>query len=311
MRRFLVRRFFFAVIALLVATMFTFSMSRAAGDPRLLYAGAEGYGMTPEHWDLIGKELGLDKPLPVQYLVWLGNILRGNFGQSLAAKQPVTTVIGEKIPATAILGIASWIVATIVGVPLGVLSAVKRGTAYDHSARVFALLGQALPGFWVGIMSILLFAVILDWLPSGTRGEGFSIRHMILPTLVLAWGSAAAYLRLTRSAMLEVLDSEYLKLARAKGVASGLVVWKHAFRNALISPLTYSALLVAGFITGVVVVETVYAWPGLGSAAVRAVWDNDFPVMSMIVILFTMIFVGMNFLADIAYVLIDPRIRYS
>ncbi len=291
--------------------MFTFAMSRAAGDPRLLYAGAEGYGMTPEHWELIGKELGLDKPLPVQYLVWLGNIMTGDFGESLAAKQPVSTVVGEKIPATAQLGLAAWLVATLIGVPLGVLSAVRRGTYMDHVSRGFALFGQALPGFWVGIMSVLLFAVILGWLPSGTRGDGFSIRHMILPTLVLSWGSAAAYLRLTRSSMLEILDSEYLKLARAKGVATQWVIWKHGFRNALISPLTYSALLVAGFITGVVVVETVFAWPGLGSAAVRAVWDNDFPVMSMIVILFTLIFVGMNFLADVAYVLIDPRIRYS
>lgn len=296
---------------MIVASAITFGLSRSAGDPRLLYAGAEGYGMTPEHWEAIGKELGLDKPYVVQYFVWMENILTGDFGESLAAKQPVTTVIGEKIPATLQLGLAAWIVATVVGVPLGVLSAWKRGSIWDYLGRSFALFGQALPAFWVGIMAVLIFAVLLGWLPSGTRGDGFSIRHMVLPTVVLAWSAAAAYLRLTRSAMLEIKDSEYLKLARAKGVSSWALIWKHAFRNAMISPLTYSAQLMGGLITGVVVIETVFAWPGLGAAAVRAVWDNDFPVMSMVVLLFTLIYVGVNFLADLSYALIDPRIRYN
>ena len=291
--------------------MITFGLSRAAGDPRLLYAGAEGYGMTPEHWELIGKERGRDKPLPVQYLVWMGDILRGDFGDSLSGKKPVTQVVGEKIPATLQLGLAGWTLATVVGVPLGILSAWKRGSMWDYLGRSFALLGQALPQFWVGIMAVLLFAVILGWFPSGTRGEDWSIRHLVLPCVVLAWGSAAAYLRLTRSAMLEIMDSEYLKLARAKGVSTTSLIWKHAFKNALITPLTFSALLMAGLISGVVVIENVFAWPGLGAAAVRAIGNNDFPVMSMVVILFTLIFVGLNFLADLLYVIIDPRILYS
>jgi len=164
---------------------------------------------------------------------------------------------------------------------------------------------------WVGIMGILIFAVKLDWLPVGTRPEEFSFKHFIMPSITLGWFSAAGYLRLTRSAMLDVMDTEYIKLARAKGVNATAVLWKHAFRNAIIAPLTFSSLVLAGFITGAIVTETVFSWPGLGRLAFSSVDDNDFPVMVGLMLLFTFMFLVVNLLTDILYAYVDPRIRYG
>ena len=187
----------------------------------------------------------------------------------------------------------------------------KRGSPWDLGGRVFALFGQALPIFWIGLLGILVFAVYLRWLPAGTMGNGFAIRNMIMPTLALAWLPMAGYLRLTRSAMLEILDSEYIKFARAKGVPEWKVIWKHGFRNALLAPLTFSALQLVAFIHGAVVIETVFSWPGLGRLAVEAVWNSDFPTIVGVTLIFTVIYVGMNLLTDLAYGYVDPRIRYD
>ncbi len=188
----------------------------------------------------------------------------------------------------------------------------KRGSIWDYFGRGFALFGQALPVFWVGIMLILIFSVQLRWLPTGTLGEsGNSVKHFILPTITLGWIAAASYLRLVRSAMLEILDSEFIKLARAKGVSNFKVIWKHAFRNALIAPLTFSSLLLTAFITGAVVTESIFSIPGLGRLAVGAIFDNDFPVMVGVVLVFTFMYVTLNFLTDLLYAMIDPRIRYA
>ncbi len=279
-----------------------------AGDPRDLFAGTEGYAFTPEAWDLMGKELGLDKSLVLQYISWLGRIVRGDWGDTLIGRVDVFSVIKEKIPATAKLAAVSWVFATIIGIPLGVVSAVRRSTVWDYSSRVIALFGQATPSFWVGIMAILIFAVYLGWLPSGRSGDW---KHFVLPTVTLATEPLAGYLRLTRSAMLEILDSEYVKLARAKGVSSQGVIWKHALRNAIIPPLTVSGLLLAGLLTGSVIVESVFAWPGVGRLAVQAVLDNDFQILTGIVLLFTTVYVVLSFLIDLTYVLVDPRIRYT
>ncbi len=299
------------------ATAIVFSMSRMAGDPLDLYA-TSGYGLTVEQEAALRKELRLDKPLVVQYAVWFGKVLKGDLGKTLLAKQNVTEVIGDKIGNSAQLGLAAWIFAVGIGVPLGVLSAVKRSTFWDYFARIFALLGTATPGFWIGLMLIYLFAVTLDWLPSGTKYgyETFplswnNIKHFILPAVVLGWGPAAGFLRITRSAMLEVLDSEFVKFARSKGVSSRSIIWRHALRNAIIPPLTLIALTMAGFLTGAVVVEQVFSWPGIGAMAVTATFNNDFPLMTGIVMIFVALFAVTNFLADIAYAYVDPRIKYS
>jgi len=313
MGRYFLRRFIATIVALLGATMIVFTLSRVVGDPRYLYA-LEGYGMSPEAWDEMGERMGLNKPLIVQYFVWFGGVLKGDLGQSLHGRTPVAQLIADRMFNTFQLGLAAWILATAVGIPLGVLSAVRRGGLLDLLGRGFAVLGQAAPPFWVGIMAIFFFAVRLGWLPTGTMGEGASINNIgafLMPATVLAWQAASGYLRLTRSAMLEILDSEFIKLARAKGLTGQRVIWKHAFRNALIPPLTMSALVFAGFIHGTVVVETVFTWPGMGKLAVDAVMTNDFPTMTGVVLLFAVIYLGMNLLADMAYAVIDPRIRYA
>ena len=298
--------------------MMVFGLSRAAGDPLLLYAKPGGYGMTPQRVEDLSNKLGLNKPLVVQYLVWLGRVIRGDLGETIVAETPVSRLIGERIGATLQLGVASFAVAIALGLPLGVLSAVKRGSGWDYAARTVALGGQAAPTFWVALMAILLFAVTLGWLPVATAGpDGAPIwswtklKYLVLPALTLGWQPAAAILRLTRSSMLEVLDAEYIKLARAKGVGSRVIIWKHAFRNAMLQPLTVAALTLAGFITGAVVIERIFAWPGIGQLTVNAVWENDFPTLTATVLLLTAIYVVVNFLADIDYVFLNPIIRYD
>lgn len=309
---FLGRRLVFAIFALIGATLITFVLSRMAGDPRYLYAQEGGYGITPERWESLGVEMGLDKPVVWQYTVWLGNILKGNWQDSLLDRKDVLGKIMNRLPPTLKIGLLSYIFAGVIGIPLGVLSAVSRGSVWDYFGRGFALFGQALPVFWLGIMLILIFSVQLRWLPTGTLGEsGNNPKFFILPVITLGWIAAASYLRLVRSSMLEVLDSEFIKLARAKGVSSTKVIWKHGFRNALIAPLTFSSLLLTAFITGAVVTETIFSIPGLGRLAFEAINNNDFPIMVGVVLVFTFMYVSMNFLTDIIYAYIDPRIRYA
>lgn len=318
MVRFVGRRLVFMVFSLVAATMLVFSLSRATGDPLLLYAKPGGYGMSPDQIEALSKKLGLDKPLVAQYFVWLGRVVRGDFGNTILDDQPVLQVVREKIFNTFRLGAGAWIWAVTLGVPLGVVSAVKRGSPWDYFARVYALLGMAVPSFWIGLMAILAFSVKLDLFPSGsmdpTRAPFWtwtSLKYYILPCLIAGWYPAAGLMRITRSAMLEVLDSEYIKFARAKGVAGRLIIWKHAFRNAMIPPLTLMAINIAHFLSGAIVVEQVFAWPGMGRLTVQAIFNNDFPLLTGCVLLFSTIFVTANFLADVAYAYVDPRIRYT
>jgi peptide/nickel transport system permease protein len=316
MSRYLARRFIFGIMSLIAATLIVFVLSRAQGDPLLLYAKPGGYGVSEEQTIALTKKLALDKPLVVQYFVWLGRVVRLDFGQTLLAEREVTTVIREKLGATLQLGLAAWVFATVVGVPLGVLSAVKRGSGFDYLGRGFALIGQAAPIFLIGQIAILIFAVNLGWLPAGSRpiNQPFfptQLKALVLPTIALGWLPAAAYLRLTRSSMLEVLDSEYVKLARSKGVSGGSIIWKHAFRNALIPPVTVSALILIGFLEGTVIIETVFAWPGLGRTVVDSIFNNDFPLLTGAILMFAVLYVVGSFVADMLYAVIDPRIRYS
>ena len=312
MRQFLIRRFLFAILAIVGATLITFSLSRAAGDPRYLYAQEGGYGITEETWEELGRQFHLDKPIVVQYLFWLADVVRGNWQDSLLDRKSVFGKIVDRFPATLKVGFVSFLFASLIGIPLGVLSAVKRGGTLDYLARGFALFGQGMPVFWLAIMLILLFSVRIRLFPTGTLGEGFfDARYYVLPVIALGWQAAATYLRLVRSSMLEVMDSEFVKLARAKGVSSNAVIWKHGFRNALIAPLTFATLLLIGFINGAIVVETIFAVPGLGRLAFESINNNDFPIIVAVVLVVTTMFVVGNFLTDLLYAYIDPRIRYA
>ncbi len=305
MARFLLRRSGAALFAILIATVLVFGMSRLAGDPRNLFLTVE---TTPEMWEAWGEKFGLNRPLVVQYFIWLGKAAVGDMGTSLNEARPVWDMVKDRLRPTAELALTGWFLAIAIGIPLGVLSAVKRASAWDYVGRTFALVGQALPPFWLGLVLIMVFAVGLGWLPAGTR-EG--PRHLIMPALTLALINASSNLRITRSAMLEVLDSEYVKFARAKGVSTRKVIWKHTFRNAVIAPITNAGLLLAGFLAGTVVTEMVFAWPGLGRLAIDAVRTNDFPVITGVTLVFTVLYVVANLFVDLAYAFVDPRIRYT
>jgi peptide/nickel transport system permease protein len=293
------------VIVMIGISIIVFTLSRMSGDPRLLYM-TPGTRFSQEVWDARGRDLGLDKPKVMQYLIWAGNAVRGDFGDSVWHKRNSLDVIVERAPATLMLSGISVVVAVLSGVGLGIASAVTRGSIADLVTRAFALVGQAAPPFFLALVLIYVFAVGFDILPTSRRGDW---THFVLPVTTLSWLASASIARITRSSLLEVLDTEYVKLARAKGVGRTKVIFKHALKNALIAPLTVSAILFASFMTGTVVVETVFAWPGLGRLAVQATLQNDFPLVTGLAVIFAAIFVLSNLIADLLYAYIDPRIR--
>jgi peptide/nickel transport system permease protein len=307
MQRFLLRRLITTLVTLLAVSIIVFAMARVSGDPRDLLVDDSQVGDI-ELFEALGRQLGLDKPYYQQYGIFLKNLLKGDFGQSVKEQRPVVDAIKERIANTLSLGLAAFAFSVLIGVPLGILSSVKRGSILDQLSKVVALIGQAAPSFWLGIMFIFFFAVKLGWTPPSGKQEWNSI---ILPAVTLGWFFVAANLRLVRSAMLDVLDSEYIKLARAKGVSRNSIIWKHALKNALIPPLTFAGVSLGNLVTGSLVTETVFAWPGLGQAAIQAVWNNDYPMLQGIVIIFTLMYVAAALLVDVLYSYIDPRIRYS
>ena len=295
------------MVTILAVTGIVFIMGRAAGDPRNLMIGTLQAGGN-DQWEELGRKLGLDKPYYHQYGIFLKDLLRGDLGRSIRENRPTTEVIGERLRATFELGLAAFLFAAVVGIPLGILGAVNRGGILDQIGRVLALIGQSAPTFWLGLMLMFFFAVKLNWLPPSGRNEWTAI---ILPAGTLGWFFIAINMRLIRSAMLDVLDSEYIKLARAKGVSGRAVIWKHALRNALIPALTFAGINLGNVVAGSLTVELVFAWPGLGRLAIFAMLNNDYPVLQGVVIVYTLMFVGAALLVDILYAYIDPRIRYA
>jgi len=311
MQRYILVRVSQSFLVLLAVSIIIFGLARLSGNPLDLLVPEDA---EPEDIVEMERKWGLDRPLHVQYFTFLSNALRGDFGKSLRyTDRDAMQMVMQRFPATLLLAGLALVISTSIAVPVGVLSALKKDTPADFTAKIFALLGQSAPSFWVGIMLMWIFAVELGWLPtSGTGEPGFDrVVHLLLPALSIGWYQVAALMRLVRSSMLEVLDSEFIKLARIKGVTETRVVWKHALRNAAIAPITLFGLLVAQLVTGTVVTETVFAYPGVGLLAVDAIRYRDFQVMQTIVVVFAVIFVGVNLMVDIVYAYVDPRIRYS
>ena len=319
MARFLVRRALSIVISIIGATVVIFILTRLGPDPIVLFLGDAQVEVTEEFIQMMRAELGLDRSLPEQYAIWVFKLVQFDMGQSLGTLRPVSEIIADHIWVTLRLALGAWIFAVSVGLSMGVLAAVKRATIFDYLGRIFALFGQATPQFWSGVMAILIFAVWLGWFPPGRIGppDAFplswtNIRHYVLPCIILGWPASAGIMRLTRSSMLEILDSEYIKLARAKGVGPLTIILKHGLRNAVIPPLTSAFVLLADYLNGALVIEIIFSLPGIGTVALnQAVYDNDWPLLAGTVFCFIGIYVTFAFLADILYALIDPRIRYE
>jgi len=303
MTAYIVRRLVQSVGVILGVSLVVFIFARISGDPAALllsvYASAEDVAR-------FRTLLGLDKPLPVQFWTFLTNAVRGDFGTSFQYHLPALGLVLERMPATIQLTVASMLLATILGVPAGIISAVRRHSLLDQVSMTVAMLGQAMPTFWLGIVLVLLFAVNLHVLPSAGGG---SIRHLILPSVTLGAFSAASIARLTRSAMVEVLMRDYVRTARAKGLAEQTVLVRHALRNAAIPIITVIGLQTGALLGGAVVTETIFAWPGVGSLAIRAVTTRDYPLVQACVFVVAVGFVLINTILDIAYQWLDPRIR--
>lgn len=304
MAAYILRRALEMLLALALMSVVVFALGRLTGDPVALLLSE--YASEQDRIDLT-RQLGLDDPLPQQYLMFAGNALQGDMGRSVSgAREPAMDLVLQRLPASLQLALAALAVSLVLGIPLGVLAAVRRGTAFDLGARTFALLGQSVPVFWLGIVMMVIFSVQLGWLP--TSGYG-GPAHMVLPALSMGLFTVAAVTRLVRVSMIDALSSEYVKLARIKGLSERRVVWKHALRNSLLPVLTYMGTFFATMITGAVVIETVFSWPGVGRLAFDAILNRDFPVMQAVVLTMTALFMLANFSVDVAYAWLDPRIK--
>ena len=306
MQRYILRRLAQGILAIFVISTVTFALARVSGDPLNVLLPEEA---SEEQIALTKIEWGLDKPLHMQYILFLGKLVQGDLGEALAwPNTSASELIIERLPNTIQLSAAALLVSGLIAFPVGVLVAIKKDTFIDFSGKMFAILGQSAPSFAVGLILMWIFAVQLDFFP--TSGNG-GIEYMVLPAIALGYYNVAALMRLTRSSMLEVLDTEYVKLARIKGVPEWKIIWKHCFRNALIVPITYFGLIGAVLITGSVVIETVFAWPGLGALVIDAILFRDYVVVQAVVLLFATAFVCINIVVDVLYAYIDPRIRYE
>jgi peptide/nickel transport system permease protein len=306
MQRYIARRALQSLLAIWVMSLVVFSLARISGNPLDVMLPLEA---GPEEYERVSKHWGLDQPLYTQYVIFLGKALRGDFGNSWKWQgHTAMGLVWQRLPATLQLAGFALLISVVIALPIGVMAAVMKGTPWDSLAKVIALLGQSLPGFWLGIVLMWIFAVHLGWFPTSGRG---GIQYMILPAITLGWFQVAALMRLVRSSMLEVLDSEFVKLTRIKGLAEWKVIWKHCLRNAAIAPLTFFAIIAGVLMTGSVVTESVFSWPGTGLLVVDAVRARDFQVVQAVVIVFAGIFILTNLLVDILYAYLDPRIRYQ
>jgi len=302
MGAYILRRMLQSLIVILGVIIITFFISRVLGDPVALLLPPEA---TPEQRAYLTKDLGLDRPLFIQLAIYVGKVIRGDFGLSFRHQEPAMKILLDRVPASLYLSLVATLLSICIAIPLGIISAIKRGTIFDRIGMTLALLGQSIPAFWAGIMMILLFSVKLGWLPpSGYGGPN----HVVLPAVTLALFFAAATARLTRSSILDVLDMDYVRYARLKGVPEFVVIMRHVLRNAFITILNIVALQLGLLLGGAVITEYIFSWPGIGRLSLDAIYNRDYPVIQATVVVAASFFVIINLLVDMIYSATDPRV---
>ncbi|HET9028130.1 MAG TPA: ABC transporter permease [Trueperaceae bacterium] len=305
MGRYVVSRSLQAVFVILAVLVVTFIIVRAVGDPSRLLVSPEG---SRENLAQIRHVLGLDAPLQVQFVRFVGDVVRGDFGKSFTFGRPALQLVLERVPATLLLALTALALAVPTGILLGMVSAVKRNTIYDNLATTLAVLGRAVPNFWLSIMLIVVFGAYLKWLPPSGYGTPL---HIIMPSVALSAGLAAIVARLTRSSLLEVMSQDFVRTARAKGLSESRVLTRHVLRNALIPIATVVGLQAGHLLGGAIITETIFAWPGVGRLLTQSIYNYDYPVVQTSVFIISVTFVFLNLAIDLLYALIDPRIRYD
>jgi ABC-type dipeptide/oligopeptide/nickel transport system permease component len=305
MWRFIIRRSLYSLITLFLLSITIFSVVRLTGDPAMLMAEP---GARPEDLARIREQWGLNRPWPVQYLSFMQNAFRGELGKSFNYRIPVSELYLQRLPNSLQLALVATLISVIIGVPAGIISAVRVNSWWDNLGKIIALMGLSIPGFWLGMVLILVFAIWLRWLPTSGKGDW---RHLIMPAVALGWYFAASLLRLTRSSMLEVLRSEYIKLARLKGLPEYVVIAMHAFKNALVPVFTLAGVNLVIMVNAAVVIEVIFAWPGIGRLLFEGIFQRDFPLVQGVVLMAGFMIVVVNLIVDILYAYIDPRIRLT
>jgi ABC-type dipeptide/oligopeptide/nickel transport system permease component len=307
MIRFIIIRFLQSVLAFFGIIILIFFLLRISGNPADLMRTSI---TTEEAHQLLIHQFGLDRPYITQFWIFLKGAVHFDFGTSYLKERPVLQIIGDALPNTLRIGIPTFTIGMIISIILGVLAAIRRDSFFDNGMKFIVILGQALPGFWVGIMAMLVFSLYWKILPSGGL-NGWELKYYVLPVGTMLFFLLPGMMRLMRSSMLDVLDSEYVKMARIKGLSEAKVIWKHAFRNAIISPMTVAGMILAGLISGAVITENIFTIPGMGRLMVSSTFGRDFPVVQAIAVMVALGVLTMNFLVDIAYAWVDPQIRYE
>lgn len=305
MRRYILSRVILGIVTLIGVSIIVFVASRATGDVALLLAPQNASEATLQ---AIRHALGTDKPVPVQYYIFVKDALHGDFGNSIMYGRPAMDIVLSRLPATLELGLTAFIIGNLLGLYFGIISATRQNTLFEWAGKMFALVGQAMPNFWIAVILIIIFAESLHWLP--TSGHG-GIKYFIMPVFALSWFQISFTMRLARSTVMDVMDSDYVKMARAKGNPERVVIWKHALRNALVSVVSMAGTGLAFTIGSTVFIETIFRWPGIGQMMVTSITGRDYPLIQAITIITATFVIAVNLLTDLALVLVDPRIKYD
>jgi peptide/nickel transport system permease protein len=305
MRQFIALRILYSIVTLFILSLTIFTIVRLTGDPALLMAEP---GARPEDLARVRQQWGLDRPWPVQFVSFMHNVVTGELGKSFNYRLPVSELYFQRLPNSLQLALVATVISLLVGIPAGIISAVRVNSLWDNLGKIIALLGLSIPGFWLGLVLILVFSVWLRWLPTSGTGDW---RHLIMPAIALGWYFSASMLRLTRSSMLEVMRSEYIKLARLKGLPETVVIAMHAFKNALIPVFTLAGVNLVVMVNAAVIIEVIFAWPGIGRLLYEGIFQRDFPLVQGVVVMAGFMIIGVNLFVDVLYACIDPRIRLT